>query len=105
MTFGLNGFFMFIPVTDFHPFMELLIESGYIYVVKTLEIIGGVLLLANRYIGITLLILGPIVINIFLYHLLLDPRNWPISVVNLVLYGILFWDNRSLFSDFLTPNK
>lgn len=98
VVFGLNGFFNFIPVPELHPFMQMMVNSGFIYVVKALEVIGGLMLLINVRVPVALVILGPIVINILLYHAFFDPRNWPISVVNLVLYTIILLAYRPAFS-------
>jgi hypothetical protein len=35
--FGLNGFLKFIPVPPFHPFVPILVSSGYIYFIKAIE--------------------------------------------------------------------
>ncbi len=50
LVFGLNGFYTFIPVPKFHPFMEILVSSGFIYFEKAIEVMGGVLLLTNRFV-------------------------------------------------------
>ncbi len=97
--FGLNGLFTFIPVPEFHPFMQQLVDSNLIVVVKVLEILGGLLLLTNRYTLLAIVILGPIVVNILLYHLLLDPRNMATGFVNLVLYVIIvigYWNHLKI---------
>ncbi|MEX0928562.1 MAG: hypothetical protein WD266_01945 [Balneolales bacterium] len=101
MIFGLNGFYTFIPVPEFHPFMQIMVSSGFIYFEKFIEVAGGILLLANRFVLLALLILGPVVVNILLYHMLMDPRNWPIAFVNLFLYGYLLWSYRQYFLIFL----
>lgn len=66
LIFELKGFYTFIPVPELHPFMEIMVTSGFIYFEKAIEVIGGCLLLINRYMLAALLILGPIVINILL---------------------------------------
>ena len=86
VVFGLNGLYPFIPVPEYHPFMELMVSTGFIIIVKILEIVGGVLLLIRRYVLLALLILGPIIFNIVLYHLLVDARNMLVGFVNLALY-------------------
>lgn len=103
LIFGLNGFYTFIPVPEFHPFMELMVSSGFIYFVKAIEVIAGVLLLSNRYVLAAILLLGPIVVNISLFHLLIDERNWPITIIILPLYIILFLKNFNYFKIFLQP--
>jgi len=97
--FGLNGLFTFIPVPEFHPFMQQLVDSNLIVVVKVLEITGGILLLTRRYTLFAIIILGPVVVNILLYHLLLDPRNMAAGFVNLVLYIIIvigYWNHLKI---------
>lgn len=101
VVFGLNGLYPFIPVPEYHPFMEIMVSTGFIIVVKGLEIIGGILLLLRRYTLLALLILGPIVANILLYHLLIDPRNMVVGFVNLLLYGVLLFHYRGYFQIFL----
>jgi hypothetical protein len=88
---------VFIPVPEFHPFVSILVSSGYIYLIKTVEVVGGVLLLSNRFVPLGLVLLGPDILNILAYHILLDHRNWPIAVVNLVLFLILVWSYREYF--------
>ena len=101
LVFGVNGFFRFIPVPTFHPFVAILVASGYIYLIKTIEVAGGLLLLVNRFVPLALLLLGPDIVNILAYHLLLDPRNWPIAVINLGLFGIVLWGYWPYFKPLL----
>lgn len=97
LIFGLNGFCTFIPVPEFHPFMEILVSSGYIYIIKTIEVVGGLLLLSNRFVPLALALLIPDVVNITAYHILLDPRNWFIVPFLLILTGILAFSYREYF--------
>ena len=101
VVFGLNGFFLFIPVPEFHPFMQLLVDSGFIYVVKALEVVGGLLLLTRVKVPLALLLLGPIVVNILLYHAFFDSRNWPIAILNLLLYIVVLLPYRARFRNML----
>ena len=103
LVFGLNGFYTFIPVPEYHPFMALLVSSELILFVKTIEVLAGLLLLLNRYVLAALVLLGPVVVNIALFHLLIDHRNWPIAIVNLTLYGILVGSHWRYFKIFLQP--
>ncbi|MCR9143863.1 MAG: hypothetical protein NXI24_16575 [bacterium] len=81
VVFGLNGFLQFIPLPELPEqagaFMGLLFGSGIGAVVKLLEIIGGGLLLASigtkRFAPLGIVILAPIVVVIFLFHLLMAP--------------------------------
>jgi len=78
--FGLNKFLQFMPMPTMPnaagEFMGALIKSGYIMViVAVVEIIVGVLILVNKYQPLVLVILFPILLNAFLFHLFLDPSG------------------------------
>jgi putative oxidoreductase len=92
---GLNGFYTFIPVPSFHPFMQILVSSGYIYFIKAIEVTAGVLLLANRAVTLALVLLGADIANILAYHLLLDHRDWPIVPIVAGLYALVLWEHRT----------
>ncbi|MCI0541292.1 MAG: DoxX family protein, partial [Verrucomicrobiales bacterium] len=98
VTFGLNGFLQFIPppLSDAAAqFMTLLAASGWLYVVKVIEVIGGSLLLANRFVPLALILLAPVLVNIFLFHLLLDrPLQSIGSVLWLLCWGCVAWQYR-----------
>jgi putative oxidoreductase len=101
--FGLNGFLNFIPMGTLPPglagqFVTVLLQSHYVLFVSAFQIAGGVLLLANRYLPLGLTLLGPVIVNILLYHLLLDRTGLPVAIVVLVLWGILAFRNRQHFS-------
>lgn len=102
LVFGLNGFVTFIPVPEFHPFMEILVSSGYMYVIKAIEVIGGIMLLTNRYVPLGLVLLTPITVNIALFSLFLDPRGWPMMIILVVLSSFLLWSYRTYFTGIFT---
>ncbi|MEM8487537.1 MAG: hypothetical protein AAF564_18450 [Bacteroidota bacterium] len=105
LVFGLNGFYTFIPIPEFHPFMEILVTSGYIYIVKGIEVVAAVMLLTNRYVQLSLAILTPVVVNIAIYHALLDERNWQITPIILLLTGYLLYTNRQSFQHLFKPKN
>jgi len=47
VTFGRNGFYPLIEVPELHPFMAILVTSGYIYFIKVVEVAGGLLQLSG----------------------------------------------------------
>lgn len=72
VVFGLNGFFMFIPTPEMTEaagsFMGALVASGYIMmVVKTVEVLSGLMILTGRYLPLGLILLAPVSINILLF--------------------------------------
>ena len=99
--FGLNAFVRFLPIPAYHgtaeTFLHLLIVTRYIFIVKAIEVVGGALLLARRYIPLALTLLGPVVINIFIFHLLMDRSLLPVAVAILLLWSFLLWRYREYF--------
>lgn len=77
VVFGLNFWLGFIPIPPFPEgsqagaFMGAMYLTGFLTVVKVLEVVGGLLLLSGRFTNLALAILGPIVINIALFHVFL----------------------------------
>ena len=70
-------------------FIGAMFTSGYLGVVKVLEIIGGALTASGRFTPLGLVILGPIVLNIALYDLFLvkafNPLGFGVAILSLFL--------------------
>ncbi len=77
--FGLNGFLNFIPTPDNMPeeamaFMGALAGTGYFFpVLKATETVCGLLLILGIAAPVSLVVLAPITIQIFLFHAVLTP--------------------------------
>lgn len=103
VVFGLNGFLMFIPTGPMPTglagqFVTALLQSHYVQAVCAFEIAGGALLLINRYVPLGLTILGPIIVNILLYHLLLFHMGLGVAIVVAILWGIIAYYHRRSFA-------
>jgi putative oxidoreductase len=106
--FGLNGFLQFMPMGPMPTglagqFIGALFQSHYLWVVAGLQVVGGALLLINRYVPLGLVLLGPVIVNILLYHLLLNPTGMVMAVVVTVLWFIVFYAHRQYFSGIFAP--
>ncbi len=100
---GLNGFLHFIPMGPMPTgtagqFADALMKSHYLYVVSGLQVIGAVLLLVNRFVPLGLVLLGPVVVNILLFHLLMAPQGLPLATVIIILWVIVALRYRRYFS-------
>src|SRR5580704_10941793 len=77
LVFGLNGFLHFIPLPPpsgvAGQFMGALFVSHYLTLIFALQVIGAVLLLANRYVPLAVAILAPVIVNILSFHALMAP--------------------------------
>jgi len=100
--FGLNGFLHFIPMQPptglAGQYMGALFMSHYLVVVFLLQLIGGLLLLVNRYVPLGLLLLGPVVVNILLFHSFLAPEGLPMALLAVVLWVVVFAGVRKAFA-------
>ena len=106
--FGSNAFLHFIPVPEMHgdagAFMGALFHSGYIYAIATLQVVGGLLLLlGGRFVPLGLTVLGPVIVNIVLYHIFLDRSGLPIAIVVALLSLFLLWVYRYKFPAIFRP--
>jgi uncharacterized membrane protein YphA (DoxX/SURF4 family) len=107
VVFGSNAFLHFIPMPPMQgqagAFIGALINSGYIYPIAMLQVVGGLLLLIGRFIPLGLTLLGPVIVNIMLYHVFLDPSGLPMAVVISILALFLLWVYRYRFPAIFQP--
>jgi uncharacterized membrane protein YphA (DoxX/SURF4 family) len=62
-------------------FMEGLVASGYfLTLLKVTELICGIALVVGRFVPLALVILAPIVVNIFFVHTFLEKSGLPIAI-------------------------
>ena len=79
-------------------FMGALMGTGYVFpVIKVVELVAGVLLIVGVLVPLSLTLLAPIVVNIVLFHLILDPGGMPLGILILVLELFLAWAYRESF--------
>jgi hypothetical protein len=72
--------------------------SHFMSVVVLVQLIGGVLLLAGRFVPLAIAILAPVLLNILNYHLTMDPGSIGGALVATILWAILFLFYRSSFA-------
>lgn len=102
LVFGLNGFLHFIPMPPptglAGQYMGALYVSHYLTVIFLVQVIGGVLLLVNRFVPLALILLGPVLVNILLFHSLMAPAGLPLALVATVLWLVVFSSVRPAFA-------
>ena len=102
LVFGLNGFLHFIPTPPpsgvAGQFLGSMFVTKYLLFVFAIQLIGGVLLLLNRYVPIALTILAPIIVNILLFHSLMNPSGLGLALFVTILWAVVFASVRSAFA-------
>lgn len=91
LVFGANAFHSFIPMPpmqgDAGALTMIMMHHGWFLFLGTLYLIAGVLLLAGKYVPIALVLLGPILVVILMFHSTLEPSGLAIPFV-LTLFEI-----------------
>ena len=99
--FGLNGFFNFLPATPMPPtavqFFTLLVTSHYMVLVFLLQIASGLLFLSNRYVPLALTLIAPVLVNILLFHITMNPSGIVPGAIATVCWLIVFSSVRPAF--------
>ncbi len=104
--FGLNFFLHFLPMPAAPPralaFAGALFASGYLFpLLKSIEVVAGLLLLSGLFVPLALAVLAPIIVNIVGFHLFLEPSGLPIPLAVLAAELYLAWTYRAAFAPML----
>jgi uncharacterized membrane protein YphA (DoxX/SURF4 family) len=106
--FGANMFLHFIPMPPppegpARDFMTALFVSHFLYVVGALQVAGGLLLLTGRWAPLGLTLLGPVIVSILSFHVLMAPAGLPMAIVVSALALFLVWSYRQNFAGLVRP--
>jgi len=108
LVFGLNGFLLFLPQPPVPPemlaFFTVMSKSHYMVPVFALQVIGGALLLIGRFVPLALTLLGPVVINILITHIVFQPAGLPPGILAALLWLVLFFAYRQYFAGLFTAD-
>lgn len=93
---GLNGFFHFIPSSA--GFISSMINTGDLFfVVKFFEILCGAMILSGIFMPIALIMLFPITINIFMYHITTGMGSIPMSMMIMIVHIFMIYSHREKY--------
>ena len=104
VVFALNFWLKFLPVPQPEEgsaaamFMGAFYGSGALALVKVLELIGGALLLAGRFVNLGLVFLGPIVVNIAIYNVLIAKSGYGMTALLVILAVVTLAGRRDLIT-------
>ncbi len=105
VVFGLNGFLAFIPNPPSIPqaamtFFGAMVQSHFSYYVFGVQLICGLLLLANRFVPLAVVALAAVIANIIAFHVTMWPASlFPMPLVVTILWFVVAWRVR----DHLNP--
>jgi hypothetical protein len=106
LVFGLNIYFHFIPTQpmtgDVGELSGLMFKHGWFTFYGLLYVVGGLLLLIGRFVPIGLVLLGPIIVNILLFHVTLNPSGIGPGLVVAALEIFLIYAYREHFKALFT---
>lgn len=99
---GTNNYLSFMPDHQYSKeglaFITALKESGYLFdLIKSMEILGGTMLILNMFTPLVIIILAPIIVNIFLFELFLSSSYMLVPITLVVCEAYLFYEYRNLF--------
>ena len=108
VVFGSNILHPFIPMPPppegpAGDFTKAMFVSHYLYVVGALQLLGGALLLIGKFVPLGLSLLGPVIVNILLFHIFLEPKGLPMALVVSALALFLLWSYRKAFAGLVKP--
>jgi putative oxidoreductase len=100
--FGLNGFLNFLhapmPPGQAGQFIGVLFGSFYMHVIFLVQLVGGLLLLSGQFIPFALILLGPVLVNILLFHISFQPAGLPPGILSTLLWFMIFFGYRRSFA-------
>lgn len=103
LVFAADYVFHFMPALPFTEqggrYLEALIATGYMFpLIKSVEVISALLILSGRYTALGLLVALPVLVNIALYHIVLDPNGSSIAAALVLSEGWLIWRYRRAYA-------
>jgi len=103
LVFGSNMFLSFIPMGPMPAgvagqFTAALFAAHYFYVVGAIMVVSSILLLANRFVGMGLTLLGPVLFNILMFHILMNPSGIGMGAFATLLWLLIVWEHRIVFA-------
>ncbi len=103
LVFGLNLLLHFMPNPPEPPaatdFLGGLFRSGYFFpLLGVTQAVAGALLLSGIATPFALVLLAPVIVNIFMFHIFLAPAGLPIAVAVVALEVVLAWMHRDAFA-------
>jgi putative oxidoreductase len=94
-----------LPFTDAGGrYLEALLATGYMFpLIKVVEVAAAVLIVTRRFAPLGVVLVAPVVLNIALYHLVLDPNGAAIAAILVGCEAFLLWTYRAALRPLFAP--
>ncbi len=108
VVYGANYFIPFVALPATSPEGQGLLDAFaaagfFLPLLRLTQIVAGVALLAGRFVPLALIVTAPIVVNIVLYDIFLDPAGLPMGMLLLGLQSFLGWAYCDDYERLLKP--
>jgi len=108
LVYGVNYFvpLLSLPATspEGQELLDAFAASGFFLpLLRITQIVAGAALLASRFVPLALVVIAPIVVNIVLYDIFLDPAGLPMGILLLALQSFLGWAYCDDYERLLKP--
>ena len=107
LIFGLNIFLHFIPMPPMSglpgQYFTVMMQSHYFYFIGAIEVIASILLLSKQFVPLGLVLLAPILVNIIIFHLTMQPSGIVPGLVAILLWALAAWRVRAYLLPVLAP--
>ncbi len=103
LVFGLNGFIGFIHQPPPPPgvagqYLGSLVQSHLYQAASAVEVVTSLMLLSGFFVPLALVLLGPVLANILLFHILMAPAGIGPGAVCFLLWFLVSWSVRGSFA-------
>ncbi|ABG58387.1 DoxX family protein [Cytophaga hutchinsonii] len=100
---GLNKFFHYMPVPEDMPENMVKVMTAFMTItwlmplIAVVEIVGGILVITNKYRALGAIVIFPVMIGILLTHIVNAPSGLPMALVLLAVNLWMIYENREKY--------
>jgi len=110
VVFGLDKFLHFFPQPALPPglageFTHVFLVTKYAMLVGAFEVVGGLFLLANRFVPLALAFLAPVIVNILFVNATMTPQAIPVSALVTICWLLVYFRVRVAFQPLFKPTR
>ncbi len=73
-------------------------STHYAYAIGAVMLVSAILFLINRYVALGLTLLGPVLFNILVFHISMQPKTIGPGLILTLLWLLVFWRHRAAFA-------